>query len=55
MGNNVKKSKKKKAPCFEINNQQKRVNFTLESQNTKPYNIEKMTGKKSGQNNDKKE
>ena len=36
-----------------ISNQRKRLNFTLESQRTKPYNIEKMTGKKSEQKNDK--
>lgn len=28
-----------------ISNQRKRLNFTLESQRTKPYNIEKMTAK----------
>ena len=36
-----------------ISNQRKRLNFTLESQSTKPYNIEQMTGKKSEQKNDK--
>ena len=36
-----------------ISNQRKRLNFTLESRRTKPYNIEKMTGKKSEQKNDK--
>lgn len=52
---NNKQTEKAKEPSFEINSQRKKLNFTLEPKNTKPYDIEKMTGKNPGQKDNKKE
>lgn len=39
----------------EINSNRQKANFTLESGNTKSYDVTKMTGKPSSTNNDNKE
>lgn len=41
MKNNDKQTKETKTPSFEINSRRERVNFTSETENTKPYDIEK--------------
>lgn len=51
---NNKQTEKAKELSFEINSQRKKLNFTLEPKNTKPYDIEKMTGKNPGQKDNKK-